>query len=149
MRIPAGGPLSIPVVLWSVFWRNFIECGFDIFNPVQCSAANMDRNSQAEIWRPNYLLGWSRGYSEDPAIRNHAAGSGGSVKTLRNLCIERGFVINSMHNVKRTPVEKYCGIDRRDSRVQWCDHMINKLEEINLRGKKNYGGFKSSETGNY
>lgn len=91
----------------SKFYNAFAECGFDIVNPVQCSAARMD---------PHYLK---------KAFGDHLAFWGGGVDTQRTLAfgapeqvreqvLERcevfarggGFVFNSIHNVQaRTPVQ--------------------------------------------
>ena len=50
---------------------DIIEAGFDILNPVQCSAAGMDAaNAQGTLWVEDHLLGRRRGYAEDPALRH-------------------------------------------------------------------------------
>ena len=72
------------------FLEDFIECGFDIFNPVQCSAANMDRNTKRKYG--DRITFWGGVVDTQKTLPfGTAAGSGGSVKTLRNLCIERGI----------------------------------------------------------
>ena len=60
------------------FIPSFIEAGFDILNPVQCSATGMERRtSEVRLRRPARLLGRRRGHAEDAALR-HAGGGAAS-----------------------------------------------------------------------
>jgi hypothetical protein len=89
------------------FLPSFIESGFDILNPVQCSAAGMD---------PDHLKGdfgdrlvfWGGGIDTQRVLPF------GTPDEVRRQVLERcrifsrqgGFVFNSIHNVQaRTPVE--------------------------------------------
>ena len=49
----------------------FIEAGFDILNPVQCSAACMDpADLKKAVRRQHRLLGWRRRHAEDDRVRH-------------------------------------------------------------------------------
>ncbi len=85
----------------------FIECGFDILNPVQCSAADM----RAEDLKSAYgdrLVFWGGGVDTQKVLPF------GSESQVRQQVLERcrvfskggGFVFNSIHNIQaRTPIE--------------------------------------------
>ena len=89
------------------FLPSFIEAGFDILNPVQCSAAGMD----PEILKANFgdrLIFWGGGVDTQKVLPF------GTAAEVREQVLRRcevfapggGFVFNSIHNVQaRTPVE--------------------------------------------
>ncbi len=89
------------------FMRSFIECGFDILNPVQCSAARMEPEQlKAEYGRR--LVFWGGGVDTQ---KNLPFGSPQQVReqVLRRCEVfgdQGGFVFNSIHNIQAgTPVE--------------------------------------------
>ena len=72
------------------FVPSFIECGFDILNPVQCSAANMEPEQlKAKVRRRHRLLGRRRGHAEDPSLRNARGGSPPGPGAPRDLLARR------------------------------------------------------------
>jgi len=89
------------------FIPSFIEAGFDILNPVQCSAANME----AEHLKAEYggrIAFWGGGVDTQKVLPFGTPGQ------VRAQVLERcrvfsqggGFVFNSIHNVQaQTPVE--------------------------------------------
>lgn len=89
------------------FIPSFIEAGFDILNPVQCSAANME----PERLKANYgdrVVFWGGGVDTQKVLPF------GTPAEVREQVLRRceifagggGFVFNSIHNVQaRTPVE--------------------------------------------
>ncbi len=89
------------------FIPDFIEAGFDILNPVQCSAANMD----AAHLKADYgsrIVFWGGGVDTQKVLPF------GTPEEVRRQVLERcrifsqdgGFVFNTIHNVQaRTPVE--------------------------------------------
>jgi len=89
------------------FIPSFIEAGFDILNPVQCSAANMS----AEHLKADYgarIAFWGGGIDTQKVLPFGTPGE------VRRQVLERcrifseggGFVFNAIHNVQaRTPVE--------------------------------------------
>ena len=89
------------------FIPSLIECGFDILNPVQCSAAGM----KAEDLKATYgdrLVFWGGGVDTQKVLPF------GAPPEVRGQVLERcsvfsrggGFVFNSIHNIQaRTPVE--------------------------------------------
>ncbi len=94
------------------FMRSFIECGFDIINPVQCSAANME----AEHLKREYgrdLVFWGGGVDTQHTL---PFGSPGEVRdqVLRRcevLGAGGGFVFNTIHNVQAgTPLENIVAV---------------------------------------
>jgi hypothetical protein len=84
-----------------------IECGFDILNPVQCSAADMD----AEYLKSRYgsqIVFWGGGIDTQRVLPF------GTPSQVRSQVLERcgifsrdgGFVFNSIHNIQAsTPIE--------------------------------------------
>ena len=85
----------------------FIDCGFDIVNPVQCSAAGMDPQQLKDKYG-DQLVFWGGGVDTQKTL---PFGSPGDVRTE---VLERceifskngGFVFNSIHNVQmNTPIE--------------------------------------------
>ena len=55
---------------------DFIEAGFDILNPVQCSAADMDpRDLKRRFGDRDHLLGRRRGHAADAAVRHARRGA--------------------------------------------------------------------------
>lgn len=89
------------------FIPSFIEAGFDILNPIQCSAVNMD----AERLKANYgdrVVIWGGGIDTQQVLPF------GSRDDVRKQVLERcrifsrggGFVFTTVHNVQaQTPVE--------------------------------------------
>jgi len=89
------------------FMRRFIEAGFDVINPVQCSAAGMD----PELLKKKYgdrLVFWGGGVDTQKTLPF------GTPAQVREEVLRRcevfsangGFVFNAVHNVQaKTPVE--------------------------------------------
>ena len=89
------------------FMQGFIDAGFDIINPVQCSAAGMD----PEVLKEKYgsrLTFWGGGVDTQQVLPF------GTPEEVRKQVLERcevfsrdgGFIFNAIHNVQaRTPVE--------------------------------------------
>ena len=89
------------------FLESFVECGFDILNPVQCSAAHMEpEHLKAAYGRE--LVFWGGGVDTQ---KNLPFGTPAHVReeVLRRCEIfgkDGGYVFNTVHNVQaRTPVE--------------------------------------------
>ena len=89
------------------FMEHFIRAGFDIINPVQCSAAGMDPYT-LKLKYGKKLTFWGGGVETQSAL------SIGTPGDVRKQVLERckifskngGFVFNSVHNVQATtPVE--------------------------------------------
>jgi hypothetical protein len=85
----------------------FLDCGFDILNPVQCSAAGMDpARLKAEFGAQ--LVFWGGGVDTQSTL---PFGTPGEVReqVLRRLEVfarDGGFVFNTVHNIQAcTPVE--------------------------------------------
>lgn len=89
------------------FYESFIECGFDIVNPVQCSAAGMDPERLKEKYGTR-LVFWGAGVNTQQTL---PFGTSAEVReeVLRRCEIFApggGFVFNAIHNVQAgTPVE--------------------------------------------
>ena len=89
------------------FLPAFIECGFDILNPVQCSAAHMEPEYLKEKYGRD-LVFWGGGVDTQKTL---AFGSPAEVReqVLRRCEIfgeNGGYVFNTIHNIQaRTPVE--------------------------------------------
>jgi len=89
------------------FIPHFVEVGFDILNPVQCSAAGMDaRHLKAEYG--DAITFWGGGVDTQKTLPF------GSPDEVRAEVLERceifspggGFVFNTVHNIQaRTPIE--------------------------------------------
>jgi uroporphyrinogen-III decarboxylase len=89
------------------FMKLFIEAGFDIINPVQCSAKGMD----PKILKDRYgdkLVFWGGGVDTQWVLPF------GTMEEIRQQVLERckifshngGFVFNAIHNIQaNTPVE--------------------------------------------
>jgi hypothetical protein len=88
------------------FLDDFIDCGFDIFNPVQCSAANMDPQHLKQTYGDR-LTFWG-GVVDTQKTLPFGTPAEVREEVLRRceiLSPHGGFVINSVHNVQaRTPV---------------------------------------------
>ena len=102
------------------FYTSFIECGFDIINPVQCSAVGMDPALLKKKYGQS-LVFWGGGVDTQKVLPF------GSPKEVRDQVLERcrifspsgGFVFNAIHNVQaKTPVENIVA-------------MINAVHEFN------------------
>jgi len=98
----------------------FIEAGFDILNPVQCSAAGMDPNHLKREYGDRITF-WGGGIDTQRVLPF------GTPDQVREQVLERcrtfspggGFVFNAIHNVQaRTPVENIVA-------------MINAVNEFN------------------
>lgn len=85
----------------------FIEAGFDILNPVQCSAAGMDPGHLKRVWGKRIVF-WGGGIDTQQVLPF------GTPAQVREQVLRRcevfarggGFVFNSVHNVQAgTPVE--------------------------------------------
>jgi uroporphyrinogen-III decarboxylase len=89
------------------FIPSFIECGFDILNPVQCSAANMGAERLKSAYGGQIVF-WGGGIDTQKTLPF------GTPAEVRRQVLERcevfsrdgGFVFNTVHNVQaNTPVE--------------------------------------------
>lgn len=89
------------------FYDSFAEAGFDIMNPVQCSAAGMDPELLKERWGER-LVFWGGGVDTQRVLPF------GTVEEVREQVLRRceifapggGFVFNTIHNIQAgTPVE--------------------------------------------
>ena len=89
------------------FMSHFIDAGFDIINPVQCSAAGMDPRKLKERYG-DHLVFWGGGVDTQKTLPF------GTPSEVRSEVLERceifssngGFVFNAVHNIQaRTPVE--------------------------------------------
>ena len=105
------------------FMSHFIDAGFDIINPVQCSATGMDPKILKERYGDN-LTFWGGGVDTQHVLPF------GTPEEVRAQVLERceifskngGFVFNSIHNVQAcTPVENIVA-------------MIDAVHEFNGRG---------------
>ncbi len=85
----------------------FIEAGFDILNPVQCSAVGMDARQLKEKYGRDVVF-WGGGVETQTVL------AFGSPDDVRRQVLERceifarggGFVFTSVHNIQaQTPVE--------------------------------------------
>lgn len=89
------------------FMSHFIESGFDIINPVQCSAAGMEPRHLKKAYGEK-LVFWGGGVDTQKTLPF------GTPEQVRRQVLERceifaengGFVFNSIHNIQaNTPVE--------------------------------------------
>jgi hypothetical protein len=89
------------------FIDSFIECGFDILNPVQCTAASMDPLQLKERYGDSIVF-WGGGVDTQNTLPF------GTVHQVREQVLRRceifapggGYVFNAIHNVQAgTPVE--------------------------------------------
>jgi len=104
------------------FLPSFIEAGFDIFNPVQCSAAGMEPEHLKKVYGER-LAFWGGGVDTQQTLPF------GTPAQVREQVLRRcevfarggGFVFNPVHNIQaRTPVENIVA-------------MIEALREFNGR----------------
>lgn len=104
------------------FLPSFIESGFDIFNPVQCSAAGMDPRQLKQRYGDR-LVFWGGGvdtqrvlpFDKPDAIREQV------LNRCEIFSAGGGFVFNATHNIQAgTPVENIVA-------------MINAVAEFNAR----------------
>lgn len=88
------------------FLEDFIDCGFDIFNPVQCSAANMDPQTLKSKYGERIVF-WGGGVDTQKTLPF------GTPEQVREEVLRRceifapggGFVFNTVHNIQaKTPV---------------------------------------------
>jgi uroporphyrinogen-III decarboxylase len=83
------------------FFESFIEAGFDIINPVQCSAAGMDPVRLKEVYGSR-LVFWGGGVNTQDTLPF------GAPAAVREEVLRRceifapggGFVFTSIHNVQ-------------------------------------------------
>ena len=89
------------------FYDSFIEAGFDIMNPVQCSAVGMDPTMLKEKYGDR-LVFWGGGidtqqvlpFGTEAEVREHV------LRRCETFAPGGGFVFNSVHNIQAgTPVE--------------------------------------------
>jgi uroporphyrinogen-III decarboxylase len=89
------------------FMEHFIESGFDIINPVQCSATGMDPRNLKDRYGDR-LVFWGGGVDTQKTLPF------GAPKEVRQQTLERcgifgangGFVFNTVHNIQaNTPIE--------------------------------------------
>jgi len=94
------------------FMRSFIECGFDIINPVQCSAAHMEADHLKREYGRD-LVFWGGGVDTQHTLPF------GTPNEVRDQVLRRceifgeggGFVFNTIHNVQAgTPVENIVAV---------------------------------------
>lgn len=89
------------------FMPHFIEAGFDIINPVQCSAAGMDASLLKERYG-DHLTFWGGGVDTQKVL---PFGTPDEVrrdvlKQCEILSTSGGFVFNPVHNIQaKTPIE--------------------------------------------
>ena len=86
---------------------DFIEAGFDIINPVQCSATGMDPRELKDIYGDR-LTFWGGGVDTQKTLPFGTADEVREQVTRRCevFAEQGGFVFNAIHNVQaRTPVE--------------------------------------------
>ncbi len=104
----------------SSFIPDLIDCGFDIINPVQLSAAGMDARTLKDEFGKEITF-WGGGIDTQHTLPF------GTPEEVRAQVLERceiftkdgGFVFNAIHNVQaRTPVENFIA-------------MINAVKEFN------------------
>ena len=90
------------------FVPQFIEAGFDILNPVQCSAAGHGARADSRTPTASSMMFWGGGVDTQKTLPF------GTPAEVRRQVLERcevfskngGFVFNAIHNVQaRTPVE--------------------------------------------
>ena len=89
------------------FSESFIEAGFDILNPVQCSAAGMDPRMLKEKYGGR-LVFWGGGVDTQQTLPFGTPGRGAREVLERCEIFAQGggFVFNAIHNVQAlTPVE--------------------------------------------
>ena len=105
------------------FLPSFIECGFDILNPVQCSAAGMEPEHLKQKYGEQ-LVFWGGGVDTQQTLPF------GTPEDVREQVLRRceifardgGFVFNAIHNVQAaTPLENMLA-------------MFGALAEFNGRG---------------
>ena len=91
----------------SKFIPSMIECGFDILNPVQCSAAGMDPDALKQSFGRDIVF-WGGGVDTQHTLPF------GTPAEVREQVLRRceafapggGFVFNAVHNIQAgTPVE--------------------------------------------
>ncbi len=89
------------------FIPSFLECGFDILNPVQCSAAGIDPERLKDVYGDR-LVFWGGGVDTQQVLPF------GAPEQVREQVLRRceifsrngGFVFNAIHNIQaQTPVE--------------------------------------------
>jgi hypothetical protein len=89
------------------FIPSFIEAGFDILNPVQCSAANMGADSLKASYGDR-LVFWGGGVDTQKALPFGAPAEVHAhvLERLQSFTPGGGFVFNSIHNIQAgTPVD--------------------------------------------
>jgi uroporphyrinogen-III decarboxylase len=94
--------------------QDFHETGFDILNPVQCSAEGMDPKILKEKWGDKFVF-WGGGVNTQKTLPF------GTPEDVYNEVSERlsvfapggGFVFNAIHNIQgQTPVENILAVFR-------------------------------------
>jgi hypothetical protein len=95
----------------SALIEDFIDAGFDVLNPVQCSAANMDPAMLKERFGDRVTF-WGGGVDTQ---RTLPFGTPEEVREevrerIRILSPEGGFVFNTIHNVQPAPIENVLAV---------------------------------------
>ncbi len=98
---PPGRPSSTVAVPSGHLLEDFIAAGFDVLNPVQCSAAQYESvRPEKQVRRPRHFLGRGSGYPSDAALRLTAGSPRGSAETDQTFGPGGGFVFNAVHNIQ-------------------------------------------------
>ncbi|MCD8351625.1 MAG: hypothetical protein LUC93_13535 [Planctomycetaceae bacterium] len=106
------------------FFNSFIEAGFDILNPVQCSATGMDPEHLKKTYGDRIVF-WGGGVDTQKTLPF------GTPEEVRKEVLDRcrifspggGFVFNAIHNVQaRTPTENMVAL-------------LEAVKEFNQAGK--------------
>jgi hypothetical protein len=96
----------------SKFIPHFIEAGFDILNPVQCSAAGMDPQALKDTYGKDIVF-WGGGVDTQQTLPFGTPAEVREEVLRRREVFEKdgGFVFNTVHNIQaRTPVENIIAI---------------------------------------
>jgi hypothetical protein len=96
----------------SKFIPHFIEAGFDILNPVQCSAAGMDPQALKDTYGKDIVF-WGGGVDTQKTLPFGTPAQVREEVLRRREVFEKGggFVFNTVHNIQaRTPVENIIAI---------------------------------------
>ena len=92
--------------------KGFIEAGFDILNPVQCSAANMEP-AMLKAKYGDRIVFWGGGVDTQKTL---PAGTPPKVKAevterIKTLKKGGGFIFNAIHNIQAdVPVENFAAM---------------------------------------
>jgi uroporphyrinogen-III decarboxylase len=87
--------------------KDFIECGIDIINPVQCSAAGMEPQKLKEQYGDRIIF-WGGGINTQYTLPFGTAEEvkKESAERIENFSKNGGFVFTTIHNIQaNTPPE--------------------------------------------